>query len=71
MPASQGEASTAVPLQHARIDLTPEGATLVDTGSSNGTLLNGQPLETAVPLRGGDRIQMGYTCFRDGAAFTE
>jgi pSer/pThr/pTyr-binding forkhead associated (FHA) protein len=57
----QGEASTAVSRRHARIDLTAAGATLADTGSSNGTLLNGQPLNALAPLRVGDRIQMGYT----------
>jgi hypothetical protein len=57
----QGEASTAVSRRHARIELSAAGATLADTGSSNGTLLNGQPLESAAPLRVGDRIQMGYT----------
>ena len=57
----QGEASTGVSRQHARIELTSEDATVVDTGSSNGTLLNGQLLEAAAPLHLGDRIQMGYT----------
>jgi pSer/pThr/pTyr-binding forkhead associated (FHA) protein len=57
----QGEASTAVSRRHAVIEMRAEGATLADTGSSNGTLLNGKPIENAVPLRVGDRIQMGYT----------
>src|SRR5262245_44846845 len=57
----QGEAHTAVSTQHARRDLGAGGATLADTGSSNGTLLNGRLLESAAPLRVGDRIQMGYT----------
>jgi hypothetical protein len=57
----QGEASDAVSRQHARIDLAPGGATLADTGSSNGTLLNGRLLEGQAPLRVGDRIQMGFT----------
>src|SRR5262249_31047748 len=57
----QGEAHTAVSRQHARIELRAEGATLADTGSSNGTLLNGRLLESPAPLRAGDCIQMGYT----------
>jgi hypothetical protein len=57
----QGEASTAVSRRHARIELTAAGATLADVGSSNGTLLNGELLKSAAPLRVGDRIQMGYT----------
>jgi pSer/pThr/pTyr-binding forkhead associated (FHA) protein len=57
----QGDASSAVSRQHARIELTDAGATLADLGSSNGTLLNGQLLDGPAPLRVGDRIQMGYT----------
>ena len=59
--ALQGEASTAVSRRHARIDLGRDGATLTDTGSSNGTLLNDRLIEGTVPLRIGDRIQMGHT----------
>lgn len=57
----EGEASDAVSRRHARIDLTDQGATVSDTGSSNGTLLNGRPLKESSPLRVGDQIQMGYT----------
>jgi pSer/pThr/pTyr-binding forkhead associated (FHA) protein len=57
----QGEASTAVSRQHARIELRAGGATLADVGSSNGTLLNDKPLRGPAPLRVGDRIQLGYT----------
>jgi pSer/pThr/pTyr-binding forkhead associated (FHA) protein len=57
----QGEAGDAVSRRHARIELGPQGATLSDTGSSNGTLLNDRRIDTAMPLRVGDRIQMGYT----------
>ena len=59
--ALEGEASTAVSRRHASIELSQEGATLTDTGSSNGTLLNGRLIEGATPLHVGDRIQMGYT----------
>jgi hypothetical protein len=57
----QGENASAVSRQHARIELRSAGATLTDTGSSNGTLLNGKLLEGPAPLRVGDRFQMGFT----------
>src|SRR5438132_12415037 len=59
--AFEGEASTGVSRQHARIDLSPEGAVLADAGSSNGTLHNDKPINGPVPLRAGDRVQLGYT----------
>jgi hypothetical protein len=57
----QGDASNAVSRQHARIEMTAEGATVADAGSSNGTLLNGKLLKERTPLRVGDNIQLGYT----------
>src|SRR6516164_7271877 len=57
----QGDTASAVSRQHARIELSSAGATLTDTGSSNGTLLNGKLLEGPAPLRVGDRVQMGFT----------
>jgi hypothetical protein len=59
--ALEGEASTGVSRRHARIELAPGGATVADDGSSNGTLRNDKAIEGAVPLRVGDRIQLGYT----------
>ncbi len=59
--ALEGDRSTGVSRQHARIDLAPGGATLSDTGSSNGTLLNDQPIDGPRPLRRGDRVRLGYT----------
>jgi hypothetical protein len=47
--------------QHASIELSAAGATLTDLGSSNGTLLNGRPLQGPAALHVGDRIQLGYT----------
>ncbi len=45
--------------RHCRIGLVPgEGLVLRDLGSSNGTLLNGSPVERAV-LRSGDMIEIG------------
>lgn len=45
---------------HARIEVTPEGASIADLDSTNGTLVNDHPVRTArVALRPGDRIQVG------------
>lgn len=53
-------ADPSVSRTHARIELGPSGAILVDLGSTNGTSLNGRLLRSdRAPLRSGDRIQMG------------
>lgn len=53
-------ADPSVSRAHARIELGPSGAVIVDLGSTNGTVLNGRLLRSdRAPLRGGDRIQMG------------
>lgn len=44
---------------HARIVRTAEGATLEDLGSTNGTLVNGQPATRPLPLGTGDVIELG------------
>jgi Protein of unknown function (DUF3662)/FHA domain len=45
---------------HARIELGPAGTTIVDLGSTNGTILNGRLLrKDRAPLREGDRVQIG------------
>ncbi len=59
--AFEGEASTGVSRNHARISLSPEGAVLTDAGSSNGTLHNDKALDGPVPLHVGDHFQLGYT----------
>lgn len=46
---------------HARIDVAGETATLVDLGSTNGTLLNEAALAAPAPLHPGDAIQVGNT----------
>jgi len=53
---------------HARVDVAPAGteATLVDLESTNGTLLNEEPLRAPARLRPGDRIQVGNTTLRFG-----
>jgi pSer/pThr/pTyr-binding forkhead associated (FHA) protein len=50
--------------QHARIEAQAGGFVVRDLGSTNGTLLNGQPLLELQPLRTGDVLQMGSTVFR-------
>ena len=52
----------AVSHRHAKIELDPDGnAFLVDLGSTNGTMLNGQLISanTPVKLNDGDRISLG------------
>jgi pSer/pThr/pTyr-binding forkhead associated (FHA) protein len=56
-----GDVGQTVSWSHARITLTPRGATLEDQGSSNGTFLNDQRIEGRVPLRQGDAIKLGHT----------
>lgn len=56
-----GDAAAGVSFRHARIELTPAGAFLTDLNSSNGTLLNDTRIHQRVPLRHGDRVQLGYT----------
>ena len=47
--------------QHARLQQTAQGWTLVDLGSTNGTRVNGQPLKAHAPyaLQPGDRVALG------------
>ena len=46
--------------RHARIAAGPSGELLVeDLGSTNGTMVNGQRISAATPVRGGDRIEVG------------
>src|SRR5690606_29949339 len=43
--------------RHCRVERDPEGAyILVDLGSTNGTLLNNQPVKGSFPLTPGDKI---------------
>jgi hypothetical protein len=43
---------------HARFTLTPEGVTIEDLGSKNGTHCNGQPVVEPILLQDGDIIQV-------------
>lgn len=46
---------------HARLEVRPSGAWLVDLESTNGTFVNGQRVEGDRSVRKGDRIQVGST----------
>lgn len=62
----------AISHQHARLEQTEQGIVLRDLGSTNGTYVNGELVEGAVVLNGGDNIRMGSTTFtfvtRDGGS---
>jgi pSer/pThr/pTyr-binding forkhead associated (FHA) protein len=47
--------------RHVRI--VPPG-TVVDEGSTNGTLVNGRTVDGRAALRAGDLVQVGSTVFR-------
>jgi pSer/pThr/pTyr-binding forkhead associated (FHA) protein len=64
------EASLALPLddeqtsrRHARVEAQGDHAVVEDLGSTNGTYLNGQPIEGQRTLRPGDRLRVGLTVF--------
>lgn len=44
---------------HARFTPTPNGAVLEDLGSTNGTILNNNPVRTPQELRAGDTVRIG------------
>lgn len=44
---------------HARVSIAESGPVLEDLGSTNGTLLNGQPVTRAMQLGSGDAIELG------------
>jgi pSer/pThr/pTyr-binding forkhead associated (FHA) protein len=46
---------------HAEIENRDGEFRLIELGSSNGTTVNGEPLETEIPLRDGDLILLGGT----------
>lgn len=47
--------------QHARIDSGPNGLTVTDLGSANGTQVNGRTVTGSVAINAGDRVQLGDT----------
>lgn len=54
--------------RHARIDASGGVITLVDLGSVNGTLVNGQRVVAPLELRAGDQIAIGKSTFTFGLA---
>ena len=56
--------------EHARFQLGPQGWILTDLGSTNSTLLNGQPLRPheTYPLEPGDQVTIGSTVLVFGQA---
>jgi pSer/pThr/pTyr-binding forkhead associated (FHA) protein len=60
---------TKVSRRHGEFELSPEGVIYRDTGSTNGSLLNGRAVTSAV-LKPGDVLKLGetsLTVFRDAA----
>ena len=57
----EGDFAEAASRQHARIDLSEEGAVLRDLESGNGTQLNDKLIAKPMTIKPGDRIQIGYT----------
>lgn len=55
---------TKVSREHARIDLTGDGATICDLDSLNGTLVNGRPLSAPHRLQPGDVVTIGHARLR-------
>jgi pSer/pThr/pTyr-binding forkhead associated (FHA) protein len=51
--------SPSVSRRHARIVVGGGGATIEDLGSKNSTLLRGQAVVHAMPLKDGDLIRLG------------
>jgi len=58
---------TGISNRHAEIRRGPDGFILVDEGSKNGTLLNGERVRRS-PIRPGDQIQLGRTLIEVHAA---
>ncbi|HET9987246.1 MAG TPA: ATP-binding protein [Kofleriaceae bacterium] len=54
-------AETDVSRRHARFGFGDHGFEITDLGSVNGTSVNGHRIEGTVPVRVGDRIQIGRT----------
>jgi hypothetical protein len=66
-------ADAGVSRTHARVSAGAAGATIEDLGSSNGTFVNGERVDSARPLTDGDQIQLGGAILQvsEGTAETE
>ena len=56
--------SNAVSRRHARVFVDGDQFAIEDLGSGNGTFVNGQRIETAVPLKNQDRVKLGPVLLR-------
>ena len=56
--------SPTVSRRHARITISPTGATLEDLDSKNGTFLEGKRVSSPAPLTNGDTIRAGAVVLR-------
>lgn len=56
-------ADRTVSRRHAQITETPKGFSIEDLNSGNGTIVNGQTISRATPLKHGDRIRIGKSTF--------
>ncbi len=56
-------ADASISSRHARISRTPEGFTIEDLGSRNGTFVNGEPVKQVVALNDNDIIRLGKILF--------
>jgi pSer/pThr/pTyr-binding forkhead associated (FHA) protein len=56
-------ADTQMSRQHAALDLTEDGYCVRDLGSTNGTLVNGEKVESKT-LSHGDRMRIGGSTFQ-------
>ena len=54
----------SVSRKHARITTTPEGVTLADLGSTNGTFVNDVMIKGSAPLHDGDYVRVGNCIYR-------
>ncbi|TVS20367.1 MAG: FHA domain-containing protein [Planctomycetaceae bacterium] len=52
--------------RHARLTQSPEGLTIEDLDSANGTFVNGARIHAPRPLEAGDRVTIGRFSFRVG-----
>lgn len=50
---------SSISRQHFAIEPSEKGYTLIDLGSTNGTLVNGEPIDTPTLLQDGDLIEIG------------
>lgn len=56
-------ADSSISRKHAQLAVTASGVTLSDLGSSNGTRVNGQPIDQ-ITLQYGDLVQFGNVVFK-------